>query len=184
MIAKGLLPHNSKLPSTRELSLILKVSRNSIISAYEELKSEGIIYSVSGKGTFVNSENTIIESHWKLDYKNFENDYMKISNDMDIMKNEVRWKAGQISFKSISPDGELFDMEELKKSFLNRFNLEGHKLLNYGYAQGYKPLIDYLHGYMNKKGVNTYGKDILMVNGFTEGLNLIISTLTNKGDYI
>ena len=75
-------------------------------------------------------------------------------------------------------------MEELKKSFLNRFNLEGHKLLNYGYAQGYKPLIDYLHGYMNKKGVNTYGKDILMVNGFTEGLNLIISTLTNKGDYI
>ena len=37
---------------------------------------------------------------------------------------------------------------------------------------------------MNKKGVNTYGKDILMVNGFTEGLNLIISTLTNKGDYI
>ena len=184
MIAKGLLPHNSKLPSTRELSLILKVSRNSIISAYEELKSEGIIYSVSGKGTFVNSENTITESHWKLDYKNFENDYMKISNDMDIMKNEVRWKAGQISFKSISTDGELFDMEELKKSFLNRFNLEGHKLLNYGYAQGYKPLIDYLHGYMNKKGVNTYGKDILMVNGFTEGLNLIISTLTNKGDYI
>ena len=89
MIAKGLLPHNSKLPSTRELSLILKVSRNSIISAYEELKSEGIIYSVSGKGTFVNSENTITESHWKLDYKNFENDYMKISNDMDIMKNEV-----------------------------------------------------------------------------------------------
>lgn len=184
MISKGLLPHNSKLPSTRELSSILKVSRNSIVSAYEELKSDGTIYSVSGKGTFVNSENIIHNSHWQIDYDSFENDYMKISNDMDIMKREVRWKSGQISFKSIAPDGELFDMEELKKSFLNRFNLEGHKLLNYGYAQGYKPLIDYLHKYMNKKGVDTTHKDILMVNGFTEGLNLVISTLTSRGDYI
>ena len=181
MISKGLLPHNSKLPSTRELSSILKVSRNSIVLAYEELKSEGIIYSLSGRGTFVNSENIIHNSHWQIDYEHFENDYMKTTNDMDIMKSEVRWKSGQISFKSIAPDGELFDMEELKKSFLNRFNLEGHKLLNYGYAQGYKPLIDYLHKYMNKKGVDTTHKDILMVNGFTEGLNLVISTLTNHG---
>ena len=184
MISKGLLPHNSKLPSTRELSSILKVSRNSIVLAYEELKSEGIIYSLSGRGTFVNSENIIHNSHWQIDYEHFENDYMKTTNDMDIMKSEVRWKSGQISFKSIAPDGELFDMEELKKSFLNRFNLEGHKRLNYGYAQGYKPLIDYLHKYMNKKGVDTTHKDILMVNGFTEGLNLVISTLTNHGDYI
>ena len=184
MISKGLLPHNSKLPSTRELSSILKVSRNSIVLAYEELKSEGIIYSLSGRGTFVNSENIIHSSHWQIDYEHFENDYMKTTNDMDIMKSEVRWKSGQISFKSIAPDGELFDMEEIKKSFLNRFNLEGHKLLNYGYAQGYKPLIDYLHKYMNKKGVDTTHKDILMVNGFTEGLNLVISTLTNHGDYI
>ena len=184
MISKGLLPHNSKLPSTRELSSILKVSRNSIVLAYEELKSEGIIYSLSGRVTFVNSENIIHNSHWQIDYEHFENDYMKTTNDMDIMKSEVRWKSGQISFKSIAPDGELFDMEELKKSFLNRFNLEGHKLLNYGYAQGYKPLIDYLHKYMNKKGVDTTHKDILMVNGFTEGLNLVISTLTNHGDYI
>ena len=184
MISKGLLPHNSKLPSTRELSSILKVSRNSIVLAYEELKSEGIIYSLSGRGTFVNSENIIHNSHWQIDYEHFENDYMKTTNNMDIMKSEVRWKSGQISFKSIAPDGELFDMEELKKSFLNRFNLEGRKLLNYGYAQGYKPLIDYLHKYMNKKGVDTTHKDILMVNGFTEGLNLVISTLTNHGDYI
>ncbi len=184
MISKGLLPHNSKLPSTRELSLILDVSRNSVVSAYDELKSEGTIFSILGKGTFVNIQNTTQNSNWTINYNDFENDYIKTCNDMDIMKSEVRWKSGQISFKSISPDGDLFDMEDLKKSFLNRFNLEGHKLLNYGYAQGYKPLIDYLHKYMNQKGVDTTNKDILITNGFTEGLNIIISTLTNKGDYI
>ena len=75
-------------------------------------------------------------------------------------------------------------MEELKRAFLNRFNLEGHKLLNYGYAQGYKPLIEFLMEYMNKKNVDSTNKDILITNGFTEALNIIISSLTNPGDYI
>ena len=69
MISKGLLPHNSKLPSTRELSLLLNVSRNSIVSAYEELKSDGTIYSVSGKGTFVNSDNSVNNSHWNIHWR-------------------------------------------------------------------------------------------------------------------
>ena len=89
-----------------------------------------------------------------------------------------------ISFKSISPDGSMFDIDELKKSFLNRISLEGHKLLNYGYAQGYKPLIDYLLEYMNKKGVDTSNKDIIITNGFTEGLDIILSAFTFPGDYI
>jgi len=103
---------------------------------------------------------------------------------MDSSKNEITWKSNLISFKSISPAGDQFDMEELKRAFLNRFNLEGHKLLNYGYAQGYKPLIEFLIQYMNKKNVDSTNKDILVTNGFTEALNIIISSLTKPGDYI
>ena len=49
MILKGLIPNNSKLPSTRELSQILKVSRNSVNLAYEELNSDGLGYHCSPK---------------------------------------------------------------------------------------------------------------------------------------
>lgn len=42
-------------------------------------------------------------------------------------------------------------MDEFKKSFMSRISVESHKLLNYGYAQGYKPLIDFLGDYMKKK---------------------------------
>ncbi|MGL5641035.1 MAG: aminotransferase class I/II-fold pyridoxal phosphate-dependent enzyme, partial [Paraclostridium sp.] len=184
MINKGLIPNNSKLPSTRELSQFLNVSRNSIVSAYEELKAEGIIYSVSGKGTFVNHENTAYNNSWNIDFDLLENQYSKIANEMDIVKSEIPWRSDLISFKSISPDGELFDIDEFKKSFLNRISLEGHKILNYGYAKGYKPLIDYLITYMNTKGVDTTNKDILITNGFTEGLDIILSSFTEKGDYI
>lgn len=184
MINKGLIPNNSKLPSTRELSQFLNVSRNSIISAYEELKADGIIYSVYGKGTFVNHENSTLNNSWNIEFDKLENEYNKIANEMDIVKSEIPWRSDLISFKSISPDGELFDIDELKKSFLNRISLEGHKILNYGYAKGYKPLIDYLLSYMNNKGVNTSNKDILITNGFTEGLELLLSSYTEKGDYI
>ena len=184
MISKGLIPDKSKLPSTRELSQLLNISRNSVVLAYEELKSEGYIYSVSGKGTFANSKNDIITSNWCVNWDNLENNYSKTANSMDIIKNEIQWKSNLISFKSISPDGSMFDMDELKKSFLNRISLEGHKLLNYGYAQGYKPLIDYLLKYMNNKGVDTSNKNILITNGFTEGLDIVLSSFTSPGDYI
>lgn len=184
MISKGLIPNNSKLPSTRELSQFLNVSRNSIISAYEELKADGVIYSVAGKGTFVNHKNTSSNKPWNVDFRCLENEHTKVANDMDIVKHEIPWRSDLISFKSIAPNGELFDIDEFKKAFLNRISLESHKILNYGYAKGYKPLIDYLLSYMNTKGVDTSNKDILITNGFTEGLELILSSFTEKGDYI
>lgn len=184
LITKGLLPINSKLPSTRELSSILNVSRNSILNAYDELKTEGLVYSIKNKGTFVKEQSYIATSKWSINWSLYENDYAKKLNEMDSAKHEISWKSDLISFKSISPSGEQFDMDELKKAFLNRFNLEGHKLLNYGYAQGYKPLIEFLIQYMNKKNVDSSDKDILITNGFTEALNIIISSLTKPGDYI
>lgn len=184
LIEKGLLPINSKLPSTRELSTLLNVSRNSILNAYDELNTDGFIYSIKGKGTFVKEHTNVVMSKWNIDWSAYENDYMKIANDMDIAKNEISSSSDLISFKSISPDGELFDTDQLKKSFLNRFNLESDHLLNYGYAQGYKPLMEYLLTYMSKKNVDISNKDILITNGFTEALNIVISSLTKSGDYI
>ena len=44
--------------------------------------------------------------------------------------------------------------------------------------------MSYLIQYMNKKNVDSTNKDILVTNGFTEALNIIISSLTKPGDYI
>jgi DNA-binding transcriptional MocR family regulator len=57
-------------------------------------------------------------------------------------------------------------------------NIEGNKILSYGYAKGYKPLIEYLMKYMRIKGVNTEGKDIIITNGFTEGFDLYGSIMS------
>ncbi|WP_196001732.1 PLP-dependent aminotransferase family protein [Clostridium sp. 1001271B_151109_B4] len=184
MIASNLLVSNGKLPATRELSKLLGVSRNSVITAYENLEEEGVLYTVKGRGTFVSEVKSVNEDGWKVSWNQRANDYGKLAEKLDIVKSEIPWEKNLISFKSISPDGELFDMEEFKKAFLNRISIEGHKILNYGYAKGYKPLIEYLLKYMKAKGVDATGKDIIITNGFTEGLEMLLTAYTNRGDKI
>lgn len=175
---------NGKLPATRELAKLLGVSRNSVITAYEDLEVDGIVYTEKGKGTFISEKKSIDRDIWEVAWDERSNNYGKLAEELDIVKHEIPWEKNLISFKSISPDGDLFDMDEFKKSFLNRISIEGHKLLNYGYAKGYKPLIDYLLEYMRSKGVETDNKDIIITNGFTEGLEMILTAYTNPGDKI
>lgn len=184
MLEDGMLSSSSKLPSTREISENLNISRNTVVRAYEILEAEGYIYTIKGKGSFVSEIKKIKTKDWNVSWEQAVNSFAKKAEELDIMKNEAIFKKGMISFKSIAPDESLFDIEEFKKAFLDRMSLEGEKLLNYGYAQGYKPLINYLMDYMNKKGVSTRDRDILITNGFTEGFDIVLSTLTNKGDRI
>ncbi|WP_072984893.1 PLP-dependent aminotransferase family protein [Clostridium cavendishii] len=184
MIEKGRITSESKLPSSRELGKLLGVSRNSVISAYENLEANGYIYTLKGKGTFVAKRKSVSNRGFNVDWNSKRNNYGKTLEELDIIKTELVWKKGMISFKSIAPDETLFDTEEVKKGFLNRMSIEGNKLLNYGYAQGYKPLIELLLKYMKEKGAKIDNKDILITNGFTEGLDIVLATYTKPGDTI
>jgi len=53
MIDKGILSKGDRLVPERELAEKLKVSRNRVSTAYNDLENEGIIYSQQGKGTFI-----------------------------------------------------------------------------------------------------------------------------------
>lgn len=184
MILSGMLQKDIKLPSTRELSSILNVSRNTVIEAYKYLEDEGFVYTIRGRGFYVSNVEINKQEEWNFNWGNEFNSYAKLSEELDIVKSEPVWEKGMISFKSIAPDNSYFDVEEVKKAFLNRMALEGDKLLNYGYAKGYKPLIEYLMKYMEGKGVAKEGKDILITNGFTEAFDILLSSLTNFGDKI
>lgn len=183
-INTGVLKKGYKLPSTRELSKLLNISRNSVLTAYENLEAQGVIKSLRGKGTFIDQEIEYRDEELTINFEEMLSYYSKQCRQLDIIKTELPWKKGMISFKSIAPHESLFDLEEFKRAFLECISLEGNKILNYGYAKGYKPLIGYLMNYMEQKGVNTKNKDILIVNGFTEGMDLILQTLTKPKDVI
>ena len=52
LILTGAIAADEKLPSVRSLATELAINPNTIQRAYAELESEGVIYSVAGKGSF------------------------------------------------------------------------------------------------------------------------------------
>lgn len=53
LIISGILQKDEQLPSVREMSVSLTVNPNTVQRAYRTLESEGVIYSIRGKGNFV-----------------------------------------------------------------------------------------------------------------------------------
>lgn len=60
-IVDGLLKKGDKLPSLSTIKNKHRVSRDTVLSAFKELKNRGIIYSVVGKGYYVSTEHFVVE---------------------------------------------------------------------------------------------------------------------------
>jgi GntR family transcriptional regulator len=56
--ASGMLRHGELLPAIRVLAEELRVNRNTIAKAYDELESQGVIENFPGKGCFLKDSNT------------------------------------------------------------------------------------------------------------------------------
>lgn len=56
MKALGLVENGEQLPSVRQLAVELSVNPNTVQKAYQILESNGIIYTVKGKGSFFSDD--------------------------------------------------------------------------------------------------------------------------------
>ena len=61
MISGSLLA-DEKLPSVRELASSLAINPNTIQKAYRDLESEGYLYTIAGRGTFVAKQKEILDT--------------------------------------------------------------------------------------------------------------------------
>jgi len=59
-IVSGTLKKGDKLPSLNSIKIKHKVSRDTVFTAFNELKNRGIIQSVAGKGFYVTSEDVMV----------------------------------------------------------------------------------------------------------------------------
>mgnify|MGYP002514366812 FL=1 len=68
----GVLGPDEKLPSVRELAMKLAINPNTISRAYKDLEQEGFLYTVTGKGTFINQEFDLNDSRKEELWQQFE----------------------------------------------------------------------------------------------------------------
>ncbi len=53
LVIKGTLKENDQIPSVRNLAKDTGVNPNTVAKAYQELERNGIIYSLTGRGSFI-----------------------------------------------------------------------------------------------------------------------------------
>ncbi len=62
LVISGSLLADEKLPSVRELASSLAINPNTIQKAYRDLESEGYLYTIAGRGTFVAKQEEILDT--------------------------------------------------------------------------------------------------------------------------
>ena len=166
-ILRNELKSGEKLPSTRNLSEELSVSRNIIVGAYDQLIAEGYLESKEGSGTYV-AENTYL-SNYKIpsEHNNKYTSDEKINRDI-------------IDFNSGIPDLRKFPRSLwarfLKSSFLDM----SEHMLDYGKSQGLLDLRLTLSNFLLKtKGIKCNPDQIIILSGSAEGF-LIIGKLLKQ----
>lgn len=86
-IQLGVLNPQDKLPSVRQLAQTLGINPNTVARAYQQLESEGIVYTLNKKGVFINcSRNRELE---KKEMLNQIREMLKKGIEIGIEKSEI-----------------------------------------------------------------------------------------------
>lgn len=83
-IVSGKFKKGQKLPSVRELALMMKVNPNTMQKALVELENEKLIYTERTNGKYVTEDKELIENAKKELAQEKVNDYLKSMQDIGI----------------------------------------------------------------------------------------------------
>ncbi len=190
-ILSGRLKGEQKLPSTRTFSNDLKVSRNTVVQAFEQLMIEGYITGKIGAGTYVTNE---IPDKYILDRK--AQSVAKNKSKIPSIKLDKKFGSTGLIHRNISEDkiapfqNGLPSLDDFPFStWLKIINKNGTYLprLQFGYksSTGYEPLKEAIANYLRTyRAVNCTSEQIIIINGSQQGLDLISRVMLKENDNV
>ena len=187
-LAEGSLHIGDQLPPGRELAATLGVHRTTVINAYAELQSEGIIDSHVGRGTFVAAvPETPVSRTPRPSFTPMVWDSMFVtdpSQDRLHKLIDLQSRKDVISFACALPSPELFPLEDIRTCVNRVLRKEGQALLQIGDSFGYDPLREHLIGGLSHHGIQASMDEVLITNGCQQSLDLIRKILVQPGDTV
>ena len=188
LILGGSLAAGQKLPSTRELSAELEVSRITVKSVYEQLVAEGYAESKIGAGTFV-TRGLEIESVQKINriHDNPRMQEIKITDRARmIMSSRASARHGQTEpFRPGVPALDLFPIKTWNKYLINAMQSDQRHHLSYGGLSGSADLqVSIANHLADARSIHIDPKQIIITSGAQQAFVLIAFVLLNKGDTV
>lgn len=190
-ILRGQLRAGARLPSTRELSTVLGVSRNTTMATFEQLVAEGYLESRVGDGTYVSAAlpdelalvNRRVQPANALQQAlagEFSQRHRRITAaPMGGASDDFLPRA----FRTGIPALDMFPTKVWARLTAQRWRTAGPELLTYGDACGYWPLRQAIAEYLGAaRGVRCTAEQVLITAGSQHALDLIAQVLLDPGD--
>ncbi len=164
-ILNGVIPSGEKLPSSRQLSEILNIARNTVIEVYEQLVAEGYLLTEKGTGTFV-QEIMPIQSQ----------------NSERLLYTRQNKVESKLDFIIGRPDSSLFPKSQWAKLAKEVVLDMDKNSLGYKHPFGYQSLRKSIANYLaTYKGIDVSYQQVIITSGTTDSLALIALLFREKG---
>ncbi len=188
MILAGELPTGYRLPPERRLAESLGIARTTVINAYEELKSEGLVDARVGHGTVVTpsnqpypsvSENRAISwSHY------FRDEGLRPPDPLVRNLLESASRPDVISFAIGLPSPTDLPLALYEATSCAVLSEHGPRALLQTPTEGHMPLRDTVSRWLTNRGIACTPEEILVLSGSQQGLHLSARVFLNPGDTV
>jgi DNA-binding transcriptional MocR family regulator len=183
-ILAGDLPAGTRLPPQRELARSLGLSRTTVVNAYEELASEGLVEAHVGRGTLVTAPPLPADPHPIAWHAHFSNLGRRITQHPSTSSPLVHRSQECISLAFGLPDPSLLDPARLQKAWEAIVKRLGAGAVGLCPAQGTHEVRTAIAGRMQARRAAVRPEDVVVVNGSQHGLDLILRLLVEPGDAV
>jgi GntR family transcriptional regulator len=92
LVLLEIYPPDMQLPSVRSLARELGVNPNTVQKAYQELERDQVIYTISGKGSFI-STNPLVRERRRHDALEKLKEAVQLCRRAGVSKDEIRQKV-------------------------------------------------------------------------------------------
>jgi len=182
-IVNGTFPLDKPLPSERHLAKEFNINRSTVVAAYDELESNGLIERNRGSGT------TISKDIWGITKKRIPswNRYVEAGSFQPNLPvtQRIRQKTTEdklINLASGELSEDLFPMKSLREITSTRSFIGS---LGYDHPQGYKILRETIVKHVKQfRRIETDASSILITSGAQQALYLVVQCLLNQGDSV
>jgi 2-aminoadipate transaminase len=190
-ILSGQLAEGTRLPTERALAHELGVNRTTVMNAYNELASEGLIEGHVGRGTLVKRSYFSQEEQDEPETPTWlfglaEGEEATLGPDARIMSElaSTGERKEVISFAAGAPAPDLLAAEALCSIVADGLVAASQNALGYCPVEGLQSLRRGIAARMRMRGVPVDLQHILILSGSTQGIGLIARCLLNPGDEV
>ena len=185
-ILDGRLHPGSRLPATRDLAKAYRLSRATIIAAFEQLKSEGYIDGKIGSGTYVARvlpEELLQVGRMRAQARLPRRKFALSSYARRLQPYHTPAPRPVRAFRANQAALDQFPTSLWSQTAARRLRSVSPRMLSGGEALGYRPLREAVADYLNtSRGVKCTFDQVLIVSGAQEALDRTARILVNPGE--